>query len=85
MRLPPAVIWMRLGSALWERWSSTTLAYGTMQSWGYVLWGPDRHCIGPFLSCFIVALTHAAKIFPECSHPNFHSVVVVHEVLVATD
>ncbi len=29
----------------------------------YVLLGHDKHCIGPFLSCFIITLTHAAEVF----------------------
>ena len=51
----------------------------------YVLQGHDKYCISPFLSCFIIALTHAAKVFPKCCHPNFPSIRFVHEVLVATD
>ncbi len=51
----------------------------------YVLQGHDKHCIGPFVSCFIITLTHATRVFSECSHPYFHSVWVVHEALVATD
>ena len=30
-----------------------------------VLWGHDGNCSGPFLSCFIVALTHAVEVFPK--------------------
>ena len=51
----------------------------------YVLRGHDKYCIGPFLSCFIITLTHAIEVFSECSHPYFRSVWVVHEALVATD
>ena len=56
-----------------------------LQDIRYVLWGHDEHHIGPFLACFIVTLTYATKIFSKCGHPNFHSVGVVHEALVATD
>jgi hypothetical protein len=51
----------------------------------YVLQGHDKHRIGPFLSCFIITLTHTGRVFSECSHPYFRSVWVVHEVLLATD
>ncbi len=51
----------------------------------YFLRGHDKHRIGPFLSCFIITLTHSAKVFSECSHSYFRSVWVVHEALVATD
>ncbi len=51
----------------------------------YVLQGHDKHCICPFLSFFIITLTHAAEVFSKCSHPYFRSVWVVHEALVATD
>ena len=82
MRLPLAVIWMWLGSAFWGWWSTTTRAYVTTWSCGIL----DMSCGDmTYLSCSIVALTHATKIFPKCGHPNFHSIIVVHEARVATD
>jgi hypothetical protein len=51
----------------------------------YVGRGHDEHCICPFLSGFVVALTHPAKVFSERCHPNFCSGWIFHELVIATD
>jgi hypothetical protein len=78
---------MRLGSAFWGRWSTTTQAYVTRRSIRLL----DMSCgdmtniaLVPFcpVLLLLVTMTHAAKIFPECSHSNFRSIGIVHEALV---
>ncbi len=51
----------------------------------YVLWIHDKKCIGSFCLCFVVALTHSAKIFAESRHPNFRRSRVLHKLTVACD
>ncbi len=45
----------------------------------------EEHCICPFLSCFVVTLTHPAKVFSKHCHPHFCSGWNFHEFGIATD
>jgi hypothetical protein len=45
----------------------------------------EEHCICPYLSRFVVALTHLAKVFSKCCHSNFCSGWIFRELGIATD
>ncbi len=51
----------------------------------YVGWEHDEHRICARLSCFVVALTHPAKVFTKRRHPSVHSRRIVHEAFIAAD
>jgi hypothetical protein len=48
-------------------------------------WEHDEHCICARLPCFVVALTHPAKVFTKCRHPCVRSRRIVYEVFIAAN
>jgi hypothetical protein len=63
-------------------WVCDDSAFGDVWEAG---WGHDKHPICARLSCFVVALTHSAKVFTKHCHPSVRSRRIIHEEFIAAD